>query len=110
LRRLCEPCLEPGEEVRHLFSGWVTASLDRLVVAVTDRSILVVEVYLSPRGWQPNRIRSCVRLPRATRIGPRYGAHWYVVDGKRIVVSVKSHRSAIAAADAEMDFPPPDAA
>ena len=105
---LVQPHLAPGEEVRHLFSGIrQMSSLIRWVVAVTDRRIIVVEAKPGPFIWQPLRPTDEFQLPRETRLGPRSGRMWYVVAGYRLAVPLQEDQRTIAAADAEMGFPPP---
>lgn len=108
LERVVEPYLNPGENVRHLFSGVRdTWRAPRWVVAVTDTSILVVEAAPGHFIWRPLRPRQSFRLPRATRIGPRHRLRLYVLDGRKFMVSTREDERAIAAADAEMGFPAP---
>ncbi len=109
LRRICDPQLDPGEHVLHLFSGVRRFMWGNVwVIAITDRSILIVEASPGTWIWQPLRAKFAFRLPRATRIGPRYGYIWYIIDGERIAIGNKKAQRAIAAADAEMGFPSSD--
>ncbi len=109
LRRICEPYLDRDEHVFHLFFGVRRFMWGNLwVIAVTDRSILVVEASPGTWRWQPLGAKSAFRLPRSTRIGPRYGYMWYIIDGERIAIGGKEAQRAIAAADAEIAFPASD--
>jgi hypothetical protein len=106
---VCQPYLDPDEHVSQLFYGvrrFVWWNL--WVVAVTDHSILVVETSPNTFRWQPLRPKLAFRLPRSTRIGPRYGRAWYLIDGERIAIGGKDAQRAIAAADAEIGFPSTD--
>ncbi|MDQ6946704.1 MAG: hypothetical protein M3256_10655 [Actinomycetota bacterium] len=109
LRRITEPYLDADESVSYLFFGvrrYIWGNL--WVVAVTDRSILIVEASPGTWIWQPLRPEFAFRLPRSTRIGPRYGYMWYIIDGERIAIGGKEAQRAIAAADAEIGFPASD--
>jgi len=105
LRHACAPHLEPGEEIRQLFSGVLNISKDRWIVAVTDRSILVVEASPGTFIWQPLRLDGTFRLPRTTRIGPRHGSIWYALADTRFRVAQGRDQWAIAEADAAIGFP-----
>lgn len=110
LRRICDPYLDPDECVSCLFSGVRRFMWGNVwVIAITDRSILIVEASAGTWIWQPLRPKFAFRLPRSTRIGPRYGYIWYIIDGERIAIGAKDAQRAIAAADAEIGFPSSDA-
>jgi hypothetical protein len=76
---------------------------------VTDRSILVIDACPGLFYFLPLTVRSSFRLPRKARLGPRSGEGWYVIEGQRVLVADEAYQAAIAAADAEMGFPSPDA-
>lgn len=104
LARLCEPFLEPGEQISHLLIAYQSMMEPHWVVAVTDRAILVLDPGVVRAGFARwiggQRVR---RLPRATRLGPVYGQGWIVLDGQRFFVPGK--KRAIATIDAEAGFP-----
>ncbi|MBI2709263.1 MAG: hypothetical protein HYX34_06170 [Actinobacteria bacterium] len=110
-----QPYLEPGEQVRHVFTGqtgpspWLGAlswlivlfGAKYRIVAVTDRSITVVNASkLVPS--KPKGDAAVAKLPRATPIGPVSGL-WGETRflGERLWVHKRFHKD-IAAADAEL--------
>ncbi len=104
LTRMCEPFLEPGEEIRHLLIGYRSILEPHWTLAVTDRAILVVEPGAIRPGlsrWVAGR--GARRMPRATRLGPVHGQGWIVIDGQRMFVPRR--KETIAAIDAEAGFP-----
>lgn len=107
-RRLAEPYLEEGEEIKQLLVAHQSILEPHWAIVVTDRAILVLE----PGAVRPaitGRIRGrhSRRVPRATRLGPIHGEGWIVVDGERFFVP--GQKRTIAAIDAEAGFPPPTA-
>jgi hypothetical protein len=107
LRRGVQPFLEPGESIEQVFQAqWPSPNLfplekfvrQYLVVAVTDRAILVVAD--SKRVGYPWRVQA--RIPRQTPLGPLWnGRRWFPVDlpGKRIWVERNFYED-VQAADA----------
>ncbi|MDQ6836992.1 MAG: hypothetical protein M3137_01270 [Actinomycetota bacterium] len=107
LVRLCQPFLEPGEQIEHLLIAYQTILEPHWTLAVTDRAILILEPGVVRPGfnrWVRNR-RHARRLPRSTRLGPIHGSGWIVIGGERFFVPA---RRTIAAIDAEAGFPPPN--
>ncbi len=106
LARLCEPFLEPGEEIKHLLIGFQSILEAHWAVVVTDRAILLLDPgVLRPGISRWVRGREAQRLPRLTRLGPISGQGWIVIDGQRFFMPGSKRK--IAAIDAAAGFPPP---
>jgi hypothetical protein len=112
LAERAQPYLEPGEQVRHVFTGqtgpspWFAAlswwiilfAGDYYVFAVTDRAILVMKA----GKFVPTKPKSLeARLP-LTQIGPVSGL-WAKTEtlGKRVWINKRFHKD-VEAADAEL--------
>lgn len=105
LRKLAEPFLEPGEEIRHVLIANQSMLEPHWAIAVTDRAIVVLEPGVTRPGFSRwIRGREARRLPRATPLGPVYGAGWILRDGERFFLPGQKRR--IAAIDAEAGFGP----
>ena len=103
LTKLAQPFLEPGEQLEHVVFAYRHWLDTQIVLAVTDRAIIVIEVWMGRLGvLRAARRRPVCRLPRRTRLGPVSPKGYIWMDGEPL--AVRAAREEIAQIDMEGGF------